>query len=46
MATTPKITQRTVSKMTNMIYYDIFDYKEIKTCEEVKKQKREDGEAE
>lgn len=28
--------------MTDMIYYDIFDYKGIKTCEEVKKQKRED----
>jgi hypothetical protein len=29
--------------MIDRIYYDIFDYKEIKTCEEVKKQKREDG---
>ena len=28
--------------MTDYIY-DIFDYKEIKTCEEVKKKKREDA---
>ena len=32
--------------MIDRIYYDIFDYKEIKTCEEVKKQKREDGDKE
>lgn len=29
--------------MTDKIYYDIFDCKEIKTCEEIKKYKREDG---
>lgn len=28
--------------MTDKIYYDIFDCKGIKTCEEVKKQKRKD----
>lgn len=31
--------------MTDKIYYDIFDFKEIKTCEEVKMQKKEDGDA-
>lgn len=29
--------------MIDRVYYDIFDYKKIKTCEECKKQKREDG---